>query len=746
MVNMMQFQNSTSLNKPILFALNKFTLLAIIGGLIMPLSIATATSRTVDIENSQCSDTGTGTAQAPFCSISASAIVAIAGDTVTVFSGHYQEHVALRQSGTPGSPITFSVAPDNTVTISGHTNGFELSDISWVTIEGFNIDSTDLTGIILDTTASINLRSNDVNNTGEHGIEIKNSTDIAVTSNDIADSLQHGIYVRGSSSVTLSNNHVSGSGLPVQSLTGKGIYFRNTINSSILGNTAESNTNSGIYISHGSSNNQVFGNHTFNNARGYIRAAPGIELRNSFNNTIEANISYANEDTGIQVYPGSSNNLIVNNLTYDNGDHGIDLLNAPDNRVINNSVYNNVTSGINIEGSSTGSTIANNISVDNAINSPRTRGNIRVDSQSVPGTALNHNLIFLSQPDIMITWDSIGYASLGELQANSSQESAGIEADPEWVNPSNGDFHLNPMSPAIDSADASASGTLNKDFEMLSRIDDPNTVNTGIGSAPYYDRGAHEFQAGINIPPSIAITSPGNNTSVSGEISIIADAFDLDGSVAGVQFKVNGINLGAQVAGEPYSIFWDTNTVADGAHILTAVATDNEGKENISDPINVSVANNLIQLSITASDDAYIRMSKPGSNKGSSNKLWVDSAPSIYEVLLKFNITGVGAKQITDIKLALQTSNSSVAGGEIYFSDNAWSEQTVTWNNAPSIGQYIGTLGAVSSNTTALLDLSSVITGDGTYSIRIKAVSSDAAGYYSKETVGLEPKILITAQ
>ncbi len=613
---------------------------------------AMATSYVVDKGNTQCSDDGDGTSQQPFCTINTAAMKVVAGDNVTVKAGTYPEYIVLQQSGTSGAPITFAAAAGETVVISDQTNGFKLPGVSWITIDGFNVDNTSSTAVLLDSSANIVLRNNSISNADNHGIEIKACNDITIDTNDIADSLGYGIYARDSFNITLSNSHVSGSGLPFQGLVRKGVYFNNTVDSIISGNISESNTNTGIYLSNGSSNNQIINNTTYNNARVYVRAAPGIELRSSPNNIIEANISYINEDTGIQIYPGASNNLVVNNVSYNNGDHGIDVLNAPNNRIISNTVFNNLTSGINIEGSSTDTTIANNISVDNALNSPRTRGNIRVDNDAMQGTTLNYDLLFLSESGTMVTWGTTGYSSLSDFQTATTQETQGIEADPAWIDPGSANFRLNSSSPAIDSADASASGVLDRDQEMLPRVDDPDTTDTGKGPpVTYYDRGAYEFQAGNNAAPIVSITEPSDGATVSGQISIFAEASDLDGTIAGVQFKLDDNNLGNEDTSEPYSIVWDTNTVNDGQYTITALASDDENATTLSSPINISVANNIIQLSVIASDDAYIKQAKPNQNRGSSTKLWVDSSPNIYETLLKFYVTGIDNKQVTDAKL-----------------------------------------------------------------------------------------------
>ena len=65
-----------------------------------------------------------------------------------------------------------------------------------------------------------------------------------------------------------------------------------------------------------------------------------------------------------------------------------------------------------------------------------------------------------------------------------------------------------------------------------------------------------------------------------------ANASDND-RVAGVQFRLDGTNLGAEDATSPYAVSWDTRSVANGSHTLTAVARDGSG--NIATSANVAV-------------------------------------------------------------------------------------------------------------------------------------------------------------
>jgi glucose/arabinose dehydrogenase len=91
-------------------------------------------------------------------------------------------------------------------------------------------------------------------------------------------------------------------------------------------------------------------------------------------------------------------------------------------------------------------------------------------------------------------------------------------------------------------------------------------------------------------PPTVAISSPANSAQVSDIVVLAADAADNIG-VAGVQFLVDGIPVGAEDSEAPYGLSWDTRTVANGAHIVTARARDTSGNVTVSAPVTVNVAN-----------------------------------------------------------------------------------------------------------------------------------------------------------
>ena len=462
---------------------------------------AAGTTYYVDNTNALCTDAGAGTLAAPFCTIGKGASIAVAGDTVQVLAGTYAETVNGSNSGSAGMPITYSAAPGVTVT-GNSSNAFRMSGKSYIVVDGFIITGT----------------------------------------------LDYGIYVFGSNNITLSNNHVSYAGSPVPSSTRAGIYINSTTNSTISGNTTDHNSQDGIRLTNGSSNNTVNANVSFANAEQWERNATGIQIVGATcaNNTIFHNITYGNEDSGLQFYTGAHENIVVGNLSYGNGDHGIDFNASPNNTVIGNTVQGNVTAGINFEGASApgsgGATVANNLMVDNGLRlqvgggtASGQAGNLRFDANSLSGNTLDYNLFYLNSGTVQIIWGNTSYTALVAFQtAQPTQEIHGLQANPLLAVPAPiaqrpasapfnvvvnvGDNHITTGSPAIDSANSDAPNEPTLDIEGNARVDDPFITDSGAGTRTYDDRGAYEAQPGTTPPvitPNISGTLGDNGWYIS---------------------------------------------------------------------------------------------------------------------------------------------------------------------------------------------------------------------------------------
>ena len=93
--------------------------------------------------------------------------------------------------------------------------------------------------------------------------------------------------------------------------------------------------------------------------------------------------------------------------------------------------------------------------------------------------------------------------------------------------------------------------------------------------------------------PDVEITAPSKNATfdIGDNITIEASATDDDGSVANIEFFVDGVSVGSDNSA-PYTFEW--TDVAAGSYRLTAVATDNEGNEATSTAVNIAVLGNIV--------------------------------------------------------------------------------------------------------------------------------------------------------
>jgi hypothetical protein len=173
-------------------------------------------------------------------------------------------------------------------------------------------------------------------------------------------------------------------------------------------------------------------------------------------------------------------------------------------------------------------------------------------------------------------------------------------------------------------------------------------------------------------------------------------------------------------------------------------AYDLVGNTSSSAGITVTTPGTLVTFTPTA--DAYVQADAPSSNYGASTQIVNDNSP-VKNLLLKFEVTGLSGRTILSARLRLYCLDPSSVGGDFWpVDDTNWSETNVTWNTAPAAGALkIGSIGAVVAGNSYELDVTSLIGGDGIYSIKGTSTSSDGAYYASKERAN-PPQLLITVR
>ncbi len=447
--------------------------------------VAAATAIYVDKTMSSCSDTGTGAAAAPYCTVTKAVSQLKPGYTVYIGDGTYAETITPPVSGSASAPVTVTAWPGRQPRVG--------------------------TGVA-------------------YAASISNRAFVTISDLQVAGTTSIGIYVSGGDHISILDNEVVGAGQPVKGRIAQGIRLSGTSNGLVQGNYTHHNSDHGIMLNNGTTGMTIAYNLSTFNAENYQRNANGINVVSAGNSLI-GNITHDNEDSGINFYPGGNDNLAAANVTYNNGDHGIDDLNVTGGRLIGNTAYHNCTTGINVEGTSGNYVVKNNVAVDNAvypayngIACSRRGGNIGIWDSAPSSTVVDHNLVWLTTPGKMYVF---GFPRLAvAMQSATGQEQHGVQGDPRFANAGTGDFSLTAGSPAIDRADSGAPGATSTDILKHSRVDDPGAPNTfAEGPRRYDDLGAYEFQGG-SVPSAQAPTAALTLTPTSGTapLDVVADA------------------------------------------------------------------------------------------------------------------------------------------------------------------------------------------------------------------------------
>jgi len=327
-------------------------------------------------------------------------------------------------------------------------------------------------------------------------------------------------------------------------------------------------------------------------------------LYNEIHNNGNPASTSSNGHDGVYDDQSTASNIYIGNYVHDNGrtggsnlDHGLYLC-GKNEQVLNNVMVRNDASGLQVAGYATVSNLEvyNNViawngtsgiilwldlsGVDIKNNVLYKNGHYGVGCYAATGSGLvvDHNLFYGN--------GSGNYDFLGGSSTVSYTLGTVLASDPVFVNETSAGFdaHLGAGSPAIGAG-------LN-----LSSVFTTDMTGAARPAPGAWDLGAYLSAPTDTAPPTVSITAPSNNATVSGTITISANASD-DVAVASVQFTWDGANLGNALTAAPYTANVDTANAANGAHTLSAVARDLAGNQATASPVTV-VVNNLVVTSL----------------------------------------------------------------------------------------------------------------------------------------------------
>ena len=142
----------------------------------------------------------------------------------------------------------------------------------------------------------------------------------------------------------------------------------------------------------------------------------------------------------------------------------------------------------------------------------------------------------------------------------------------------------------------------------------------------------------------VTMTSPSSGSTVSGTVPVSANVTIVGLlTVAGVQFKLDGVNLGAEDTTKPYSVAWSTVAASNGSHTLTAAARDGLGFQWTSNQVTVTVFNDVTPPAVAIASPAN------GATVGGTVSITANASDNVDVAGVRFQLDGadLGAEDTT---------------------------------------------------------------------------------------------------
>ncbi|MFI2612009.1 DUF1565 domain-containing protein [Kitasatospora sp. NPDC018619] len=203
-----------------------------------------------------CTDSGTGTASAPYCTIGAAVAAAQPGQTVEIAEGTYNEELTFTRSGTAGAPITFRgvTGPWGASAQIGDqaapVHGFVVKGVDHLRFENFDVTAAPKSALLVDGAHDVSFDR--VSLAEGATVRVTNgSADVRFGRGRVGSYQDPAILVDGGSTgtvVTTNQVYKPGSGIA----TVPGIVVKDAPNTVVVANTVDAPCARGVVLDGGS--------------------------------------------------------------------------------------------------------------------------------------------------------------------------------------------------------------------------------------------------------------------------------------------------------------------------------------------------------------------------------------------------------------------------------------------------------------------------------------------------------------
>ncbi|MDF2925501.1 MAG: glycosyl hydrolase family protein [Paenibacillaceae bacterium] len=140
---------------------------------------------------------------------------------------------------------------------------------------------------------------------------------------------------------------------------------------------------------------------------------------------------------------------------------------------------------------------------------------------------------------------------------------------------------------------------------------------------------------------------------------------------------------------------------------------------------------NAKSLSFHASDDSWMWGTTSMGADSTSMTVNISHGKTAY---LKFTVSGAGTISNAILKVKAVTGGTATIGAYAGTDNNTWTESNLAWNNRPAIGSLLESRNITFiAGTVYAFNVSSLVTGNGTYSIMLQATAGSEISFSTKE-------------